>query len=1320
MAAAVVATSEWLRAPSVTLACVTAACCLAAAVMPGRLDGWRRTCSALALLAIGVTVLLTQRALWLIETDWPRQLNARVTAASARLGGDLHAAYHLAERLAAAGSEASASGQAVAFRQLAAAVPGRGVESGVAILNPDGTPWAWAGRQRLFPLLTGDSLAARNTGYYLVLETRRHSARGRVTVASVLIWAHPAVADRSRSLAELFRMRTEVGLEVYPAGAGPNTTNIFDYTEPTTAGDRVLFSTQPIPPSQSEARTLALLRGSRPAAWLLLVALALSITLMRTVPGRFAALAPLLWLVVRAPLGQILGVHAPFSAAMYSLGLLGPFSSSAAALTLTGALLVIGAAPHRLRSRPPRWLSIGVPVLISLGTPVLVRLLSRGIAPPPGGVSMGLWMTWQLTLFLPAAGLILLASTVVRARGTERAGHWGVVMAGVIAVAAGATAIWVWQPVTALPEWLPWLWVPAIALVTLPAPRWTSIAGTAVVAGTLAAACTWSAAVTGRVAAAQRDIGRLGNAPDSAAIPLLQRFDTDLGRAPTLSRQSAMYALWRRSALWSERYPARLTLWTTDGNRSSVLPLDVLSVPDSALAPLVRSLRSDQQRTIVTFPGVPGTHYALVARADSGSVLTVVIGPRSALVAPSRLGRLLHPVAEGSPLYRLTLAPPSPVAAAAASGRGWRREGWSALSERSLLLPDGPHELRSVVDLRGPVPILVRGSLLVSLDLAVTALLMVMAQLVVAGPTRRPRWAHLMRSFRVRLTIALAAFFILPTVAFAAWTVSHFQEEAQRGRDLLITQSLRDPALTASPVATSLEVPSDSMLRMLSQRINADLALYRGGSFVAASAPILRELGVIGPLMDAGAYEALALNGELEVMRDGAIPSLAERVGYRVIQPGPPERLGVLATPQVAEVAGLGTPAKQIDLALILVLTTLIGMAAAVISAGVAARALSKPVADLRRSALALGQGNAMPLDIAAPPYEFEPVFGAFRSMAADITSSRAALEAARRRTATVLATVATGVVALDVGGCVLIANRQAVDLLGAPLAEGDRLTEVLAKRWSELGSLVDHFLADPVHAQATTELTVEGRRITVQLAPLGPDLSGVVLAFNDVTDLSRAERVLAWGEMARQVAHEIKNPLTPLRLGIQHLQRAHRDGRADFDRTLDETAGRILVEIDRLDTIARAFSRFAAPGGEVEPLERLDLSAVATEVVQLYRLAGESAAVELDAPDHVWVMARRDEVKEVLVNLLENGRNAGGRTISIRVRPGTLIVADDGMGISAEQLPRIFEPRFSTTTSGSGLGLPIVRRLVESWGGTVGVESAVGRGTTVTVELPA
>jgi two-component system, NtrC family, nitrogen regulation sensor histidine kinase NtrY len=317
-----------------------------------------------------------------------------------------------------------------------------------------------------------------------------------------------------------------------------------------------------------------------------------------------------------------------------------------------------------------------------------------------------------------------------------------------------------------------------------------------------------------------------------------------------------------------------------------------------------------------------------------------------------------------------------------------------------------------------------------------------------------------------------------------------------------------------------------------------------------------------------------------------------------------------------------------------------------------------------------------------------------------------------------VLGTVATGVVGIDPAGRVLIANRQAVDLVGTEMEEGAPLLDRLDGEWAPFTMAVRRFLADP-DADATAELEVGGRRISFQLASLGPEVHGVVVALNDVTDVSRAERVLAWGEMARQVAHEIKNPLTPMRLGLQHLRRVYRDRRGDFDRTLEDTAERMLAEIDRLDTIARAFSRFAAPADDVQPLDRIDLGVAVGEVIQLYRLTEEGCAVRLTCLPGAEGAARADEVKEVVVNLLENARNAGARVVDVTVGPGRIEVADDGSGIPAELLPRIFEPRFSTTTSGSGLGLAIVRRLVEGWGGQIDVESQAGRGTRVVVRLP-
>jgi two-component system nitrogen regulation sensor histidine kinase NtrY len=235
------------------------------------------------------------------------------------------------------------------------------------------------------------------------------------------------------------------------------------------------------------------------------------------------------------------------------------------------------------------------------------------------------------------------------------------------------------------------------------------------------------------------------------------------------------------------------------------------------------------------------------------------------------------------------------------------------------------------------------------------------------------------------------------------------------------------------------------------------------------------------------------------------------------------------------------------------------------------------------------------------------------------------------------------------------------------------------------------------------------------------------VLVLEDVTNEITSARVLAWGEMARQVAHEIKNPLTPIKLAVQHVRRAWADGRDDFGIILDRNVDAVLREIDHLGEISRAFARFGAPAEPGAPVDAVDVHRVADEVLALYRGGRDGVEYALDVPvDAPRVHARAGELKEVLVNVLENARAAlhGGGSVRIAAAETGggewlhLDVADSGEGIPADALPRIFEPQFSTRSSGTGLGLAIVRRLVESWGGEVTVDSAPGEGTTVHLRL--
>ena len=1314
--AAVLAAAEWLRTPSPGWSWPAALACVAAI---GLLLARARLATALLAVALSLMaaqLIVTQRQLVGIERDWPAQREARIEAYGERVDGELRAALREAVRLAATGADAALLDRAEAFRRLAAATPARGIERAVVVLDSGGAPWAWAGRHRLPAEVEGDSIAVRAVPYYVLLETRRHSG-SRVAVASVLIWADSAVADRDRSLAERFRRATEVGLLVYPPGAAPEAnTDIFDYEEPTTEGRRLLFSVQPVPPQQEEARARVYDRGASAVLWLALLALALALFIAPSTIERALVIPAFLWLTARAPIGALLGVEQGFSHGTFAHPFLGTLTGSPAALILTGIALALlaGLAWKQRPRRTPG--GIAGAVVLTVAAPVAIALLAPAIAPPAQGTPLALWIAWQCGLMLAGAPLALLAGALGGA-GDSRTSRWRTLAGVMLALALSAAAIAVWRPGNAWPSWLPVAWALPLLLTVSGAPRMSAVIGTAAVLGSLAACLTWNADIAARLARAEADVARLGSDPDPQARTMLQRLSREFAEAPGAESAAALYARWRASPLHARGYPVRLALWTAEGVPVVDLPIDSLALPRETLGALARALAADVPYEIRSLPSVPGVHHVLVQRTAPDRVLTVVIGPRTALVAPDRLGRLLAGDREATPSYRLTLG--SPVAAVEPGGPlVWRRAGWSLRAERAIALPSGPREVLARVELQSPARLAVRALLLILLNAALLGAIVLAAGALLA-PERpgSPGWRRVAGSFRLRLALALALFFVLPTVAFAAWSFSHFGEEAERGRDLLITQTLRDAAQSGGVLLRTPGVPLTEALRRISDRVDADLALYRGGALVATSAPLLSELGVVPPLMDASAFRTLALEGEVETTRDGIMPELAERVGYRVIEFAPSGGIGVLATPQVS--GPLDPGGQQFELALVLLLATVTGIVAAIAAAGVASRALSRPVAELRRAAVAVGQGKAPPLPGTNPPVEFEPVFGAFHRMAADVRASQRALEESRRRTAAVLATVATGVIALDPDGAVLVANPQATDLLGVPLREGMQLADCLTGEWEPLRHALASILADPARPGDSFEVSADMRRVSVQVAALGGDLSGVVLALTDVTHLSRAERVLAWGEMARQVAHEIKNPLTPVRLGIQHLQRVYRDRRENFGETLEETSRRILGEIDRLDTIARAFSRFAVPGEEPPPAQRVDLAEIASEVAQLYQLAGEGTAVRYAATGPVWGLARRDEVKEVLVNLFENARNAGARTITLQVLPGEIRIEDDGTGMPVELLPGIFEPRFSTTTSGSGLGLAIVRRLVESWGGSVSVESEEGVGTVVRVAVP-
>jgi signal transduction histidine kinase len=1321
-----------LRGDAALWAALAGAAGLVALVLVVRTSAPRHKMSVAAALAsvlLGVVLGSGAIRIWRIECCWPALREQRVRAASRSLRTSLTQAITEVRRLAERGATAASLPREAVFDRLGNEVAsGASFERGAAVLGrgEDPTLVAWAGRHRTIP--TGQDtteLQAVMTPFYAVLEARRQ-ADTATSVGSVLLSAAPAIADGDQSLVAQFARAYGVSLHIFPPGQGPRDSSVFEICNPRTPPSKpcapgdTLFSVQTIPPSQGDAKLAALAS----TAWLARLGLGalLVILLVAAPPGRWrwGVLLVAGWTLLRAPVGPA----ALFSPATFYRPVVGVFGTSAGSLLVAGIVLLVAAGALWRRGVKRTWWGLAAAALLIVAAPYVVRYFGRGIAPPASGVSIELWLSWQVALAVTAMAFILVAAALVRGTTEPERVSWALPAACAWAALAAIGGLWLWSPHGAWPEWYTFLWLPALVWAILPAPRRAALVGMAVVAGTAAALIAWGAAVEGRLSLATRDALRLGHEGDAVAVALLER----LGQQVTAPSQpvprtaSDLYALWVGSPLVAEDYPAMLELWGAgpEGQLLAELQLAQLDLRPGLLSTLARS--AHDAPCIEREERIPGVHYVLVVPLSNGTVLTVGVGPRTRLLPPNRVARFLRGDPGVEPPYTISLSLPTRGSAVGGTVE-WRREGWAARGERQVALPDGARHVHLRVALGGPWALLVRGILVVGLDVALLAGVWLFGLVVAEGwRARLPALITTLRtSYRAQITSVLVAFFVLPVLGFAVLSFARLADEARRSGDLLIRQTLRDAAAGAETVAEGQPDDVDRSLAELGRRLDAELWLYRRGILVATSSPVMAELGLVDPFLAPPVFRA-TLEDELELTLDARTAGRPTRVGYLVVAPGLPGEQAVLAAPQLLDDEQVRQ--QQEDLALALVLGTVVGLVAAIYLAGLAARRLAKPVAALREAAIAVGRGSEPPAFPSGTPREFEPVLSAFDRMATDVRRSQAALEEARERTARVLANVATGVIAVDDGLRVTMANPRASELvLGATetLAPGNVLPQTTAAAWAPVWQAVGEFIAENRDVIQEREFDVGGRQIRVQLALLGAAPDGCVIALDDATALTRAARVLAWGEMARQVAHEIKNPLTPIRLGIQHLQRVRGKGQsADFEATLKETAERILAEIDRLDGIARAFSRFGAPSGaEQLPLEPVDLAAIAREVVQLYDL-GSAPRFEVRGGNGAPALARKDEVKEVLVNLLENARNAGAKRVTVQVAASgrQVIVADDGHGISAEALPRVFEPTFSTTSSGAGLGLAIARRLVESWGGVITLESAPGKGTRVTLTL--
>ncbi len=411
------------------------------------------------------------------------------------------------------------------------------------------------------------------------------------------------------------------------------------------------------------------------------------------------------------------------------------------------------------------------------------------------------------------------------------------------------------------------------------------------------------------------------------------------------------------------------------------------------------------------------------------------------------------------------------------------------------------------------------------------------------------------------------------------------------------------------------------------------------------------------------------------------------------------------------------------------------------------ARGITGPISELAEGTHAIAAGD---LNYTIDPVgddEIGQLVDSFNQMTTDLRVSQAELERRRRYTETLLKNVSAGVVGLNPEGRVTAINPHAERLLGVRIEEviGRNYREVLRTPLVRALDEVIPAIPTPRESRSSIKIDREGAEIELMItaSPLSDDAGsnlGSVLFFEDVSQIAKVERMEAWREVARRIAHEIKNPLTPIQLSAERLRRQlgprlsrlGEDLLPSDDALLEECTRTIIGEVEDLKRLVNEFSAFARMP-HLNPVPG-DLNALATEAVASFQTAHPRVDFVLSLePSLPRILIDRESMKRALINLLDNAvaatasvtRNGDGPRIELRTSldpaSGVVVleVLDNGPGISPALRTRIFEPYFSTKSGGTGLGLAIVSAIVTDHHGFVRVTDNAPVGSKFILEFP-
>jgi len=633
------------------------------------------------------------------------------------------------------------------------------------------------------------------------------------------------------------------------------------------------------------------------------------------------------------------------------------------------------------------------------------------------------------------------------------------------------------------------------------------------------------------------------------------------------------------------------------------------------------------------------------------------------------------------------------------------------------------------------------------------------------------------RLFGAKLTLRLVLLFalvaLLPGALVYAVSVQFLNKSIESWFDVRVENALEgglalgrttldnmlgELAREAESMAVALEDTEPVQRARVLNALREQGALTEVSIFTADGRPLAfsstdASALIPAPLPAAAARQILLQQAFREVRQEGgdaltlavAVPlnTANGTLALQLIQP-----VGELLAQDMSTVQSLYQDYQEIALArgglkrlygMSLTLSLLLALLSALVLAILFSERLSAPLVMLAAGTRAVAQGDFSLRHPVRSHDELGVLTESFNTMTRQLADARAAalgnqkqLEAANAYLETILAKLSAGVLSFDGEGRLRSANPSASEILRADL---ETLTGIGVSEWivrfAHLAEVSDAIAAAIADARSEPwerqlELKGEGKVLLLRGSALqvGVD-AGFVVVFDDITRLLQAQRYAAWGEVARRLAHEIKNPLTPIQLSAERLEHRLGDKLDPADaQVLSRSTRTIVSQVSQLKGMVDAFSQYArTPDMQLQPL---DLNQLVRDVLALYE--GHKSVVALSLDESLPpVLGDAARLRQVIHNLLQNAEQAVSSTTAARIRLHTAVdgnaallqVSDNGPGFPPEILARAFEPYVTTKAKGTGLGLAIVKKIIEEHNGSIQLSNAGGAGAQVRIRLP-